>query len=372
MLPARQESRFRLADTLADCLAAVRGEPREGSFPAVRQAVVLLVDGLGASALRERAGHARTLAGVLGRGATADAGFPTTTASALASLATGAAPGEHGMVGFTAYDPAHDRVVNQLSGLDGVGDPVAWQRMPTVFERATRAGVRGVAIGPERFRTTAFTHAVLRGADYVAGERVSDRVDRALEVLATRDPAIVYLYVSELDVIAHRWGWSSPQWTVALEELDGAVARLAGALRPDQGLVVTADHGILDVPEENHIVLDDPALADPVRFWAGEPRCLQLHLHDPASADAVAADYAAALGRTAWVATRDEAVTGGLFGPEVDPEVLPRIGHVLVGARGPVAFYPDEDDQGRGMIGQHGSADLQETRVPRLRFGAFA
>jgi hypothetical protein len=70
------------------------------------------------------------------------------------------------------------------------------------------------------------------------------------------------------------------------------------------------------------------------------------------------------------VATRDEWIEAGFFG-EVDPDVLPRIGDVIVAARTPVAYYLDPTDRGRGMIGQHGSLTKDEMEIPLLRFGAF-
>ena len=123
MLPAPRTDALSLADVLASCLGAVRGEPNRLSLRPVQNAVVVLVDGLGAEALRRRLGHARTLAGAFGSKSSIDAGFPTTTASALASLTTGVAPGQHGLVGYSVLDTDNDRVVNQLSGWDDRIDP---------------------------------------------------------------------------------------------------------------------------------------------------------------------------------------------------------------------------------------------------------
>ena len=65
-------------------------------LPAVDRAVVVLIDGLGADPLRERAGHARTLASAMATKADIIAtGVPTTTAAALATLTTGVGPGTY-------------------------------------------------------------------------------------------------------------------------------------------------------------------------------------------------------------------------------------------------------------------------------------
>ncbi len=73
----------------------------------------------------------------------------------------------------------------------------------------------------------------------------------------------------------------------------------------------------------------------------------------------------------AWVFTRDELITSGWFGAVRD-EVRDRIGDVVIAAKGLAAFYPEGEEAGRSMIGQHGSMTPEELRVPLLRFGAYA
>lgn len=357
-------------DVLTSCLDAVLGRPNPLGLPTMRCAAVVLVDGLGAAALAARAGHARTLAARVADGAPMISGFPTTTAAALASLATGTDPGTHGLVGYSALDPSTGAVVNQLRGFDSVL-PLGWQRATTVFERAREQGLRAVAVGPRHYADSGFTRAVLRGAEYLGARTMEARFD-ALAAAFRRGRGIGYLYVPELDVAAHAEGWGSTRWTAELETFEAALVSGLRLLGPDVGLVVTADHGILDVPRDDHVLFDLlPGLLDGVRVIAGEPRCLQLHLHRPAEADEVATAWGAALGGSAVVAARARAIGEGWFGA-VDSVVAPRIGDVLVAARGSLALYESGDDRGRAMVGQHGSWDDEERLVPLARFGAAA
>jgi hypothetical protein len=366
MLPAAKTSRFSLADVVPNCLEALRGRTGRLGLPPVTHAVIVLADGLGLEALEAHRGHARTLSTRLGADPAISAGFPTTTAAALATLTTGEAPGRHGMAGYRALDPARNEVVGQLT-LEGL-DPATWQRVPTLFERA--ADVRSVAIASPRHAASAFTRAVLRGAEYRGAASVADRFAAARRELEQPGPVLVYLYIADLDVAGHAHGIASERWVRALEELDAQVAALAAELGPRQGMLVTADHGMVDVPAEAQRIVTPELLAG-VRAVAGEPRCLQLHLARDADAEELAARWRGAEGGRAWIGTRAEAVAAGWFG-EVDPQVLPRIGDVLVAARGRTAYYLDENDTARRMIGQHGSLTPGEQRIPLLRFGAFA
>ncbi len=370
MLPGPQPGRVSLADVARSCLESTAGSANPLGLPAVQSAIVLLVDGLGADILRARDGHARTLAGELSKTTTIETGVPTTTASAIASLTTGTLPGEHGLVGYTVLDADHDRIVNQLSGWDDRLDPYTWQLVPTLFETAA---VAAYAVGPERYRDSGFSRAVLRGAQYRGSATILGRLELAVR-LAREAPAIVYVYAPELDQACHAHGWESQQWTDALEQVDSAVRTIVPTLGAGVGLVVTADHGVLDVPHHSHVLFDaEPELVAGVRFVAGEPRMLHLHLDQGVDAAALATTWRDAEGDRAWIATRAEAIEAGWFGP-VLPVVAPRIGDVLVAARKAVAYYDSRDATGHGrtMVGQHGSWSPAETRVPLLRFGAYS
>ena len=371
MLPALKPSALSLADVLPSCLAALRGEGNALGLPVVRSAVVVLVDGLGQRQLSTLAGHARRIAAAAGKGASIDSGWPSTTASALATLTTGERPGVHGMVGYSVRDPETGTVDNQLSGLH---DP-AWQRSATVFERAVDAGLRARVVAAPRYRDTVFTRAVLRGAEFHAGAGMADRVRTVLDLLdAPGEPQLIYLYIPELDQAAHAHGADSSRYVGVLEELDAALAPLLE--RRDAGVVLTADHGLVDVPPHSQVLFDTvPELMSGIAAVAGEPRCLQLYFAEDAdetTREATVAAWRASEGARSWVATRAEAIESGWFG-EVDPSVLPRIGDLIVAARKLVAYYASDASAGsRAMIGQHGSLTQDELRVPLLRFGAFS
>jgi hypothetical protein len=375
MLPGPTLEATSLADVLPSCLAALRSEPNQLGLAPANRVIVVLVDGLGAAALRARSGHARVLTSA--SGASIDTVFPTTTAAALASLATGELPGQHGLVGYSVRDAANDRVVNQLSGWDDRLDPTTWQRSTTLFERAVADGFSAVAVGPARYADSGFTHAVLRGAEYRVAASIADRFAAAAAWLRESGPAgMLYLYIPELDSIAHASGWESTDWTEKLEVIDGEVRRLAAGLRSRQGILVTADHGIVDIPLSSHVSIESaPELLAGIQFVAGEPRCVQLYFAPelpPTQSDALVDRWRNSESDRSWVVTRDEAIDAGWFGT-VAPEVAPRIGDLLVAARKNIAYYDGRTAKSTSlaMVGQHGSWSPAERQIPLLRFGAF-
>ena len=248
-------------------------------LPKARHVVVVLLDGLGHFQLDARKGHAPFLRGA--ESAILSAAFPTTTATSLALLGTGRAAGRTGMTGYTARNPATGALANLVTW-DNAGEPQEWQREPRLMGAATAAGVNVVTLGKKRFHGSGLTRAVLEGGTFIGVDSLEAGVDAAIE--AERNPGMTYLYWSEIDAAGHAHGWQSGAWVAALEEADSQLARLASALAPGAAVLVTADHGMVDVGgAPRWDVAEQPALASCVEIVAGEPRAL--HVHTEAGAD---------------------------------------------------------------------------------------
>lgn len=376
MLPSRSPESVRLAEVLTSCLSAVSGSDNRIGLPSVDSAIVLMVDGLGVHNLKARHGHARTLSAALGSQSVALTTFPSTTATALTTLTTGVEPGDHGIVGYSIIDRATRQTLNQISGWGSEMPPATWQRAQTVFEQANGLGLRADVIAHPKYAGSGFTQAVLRGAEFLPATSIQQRLELACERAST--PGVSYVYAAELDMAAHAEGWESERWLARLEEVDAALRAVLPRLPKRTGLIVTADHGIVDVPAHRQIAIDQaaPDLLAPVIGSAGDPRALSLWL-ETGTSDAERQQQAQlwqqALGDTAWALSREQAIDAALYGPTVSEEVLQRIGDVLLLARKSVAFYDfrTASPQSRAMIGQHGSLSDEEVRVPLLRYGAF-
>ena len=370
-LPSALDSTRNIVGVAPQLLAALHGESAE--LPAARSTVLVVVDGLGALQLRAHAGHARTLAGAMAKKDVAGSVFPTTTAAALTSILTGVAPGTHGMLGYTVRDPQRGRLMNHLGNWQKAGiDPLSWQPSPTIFEQASAAGHLTFAIGIAEYAHSGFTGATLRGAQFVAAASPAERVALAWELAAAHEGALVYCYLPEVDKAGHRHGIDSAEWVAALEDVDAALTR---PIPDGVGVLITADHGMVDVPAHRQLVLDaSGGWHDGVQLIGGEPRMLHVYLEPDADHERIVERWRGDLEGFADVLGAQEAIDAGLFGRGVTDAARPRIGDLLAIARSNHALYDGEaaDQRGRGMIGQHGGLTPEEWRVPFIRMGAFA
>lgn len=330
--------------------------------------VVVLVDGMGYHLLPALAPDAPLLADVVaGRaGSLAELActFPSTTPTSLVSLGTGVPPGQHGVLGFTLRVPGTNRVLTHIFWRDDP-PPAIWQPEPTWFERVPAASV----VLPAAFAGSGLTDAAYRGARFVGVGEHDDYAERLLDVVRA-EPGLTFGYTAALDTAAHLHGVGSLQWRQAAADIDQMLARVVDGLPADAVLLVTADHGGLNVASDARFDIDtDPRLRAGVEVVAGEGRVRYLHTQTGAATD-VAAAWSAVLGSAAQVCTRREAVDSGLFG-QVRPEHLDRIGDVVVICTEPVAVIASKREPAllADLVGFHGALTAVETAIPLISFG---
>jgi hypothetical protein len=363
-----------LADVMPSVLG-VLGTPGEpdtlGLGPAlegVRRVAVVLLDGLGWHQLGPAASYTPTITdivgGRLGSARPITSGFPSTTPVSLVTLGTGAAPGRHGIVGFSLNEPGTDKVVNHLRWRDEP-DPATWQPVPTAFTRAYDGGLAPVVVSNPEFERSGLSRSAYRGARFGAG--VSADAVAVGMLAALSESRLVYGYLLDVDRAGHDFGIGTAEWRSAVADADRLVTRLVDGLPPDSALIVIADHGQLDVPADRRLDLDaDPRLTTGVAVVAGEPRVRYLHTVPGAQADVLAA-WRGVLGDGAWVTTRDEAVAAGWFGP-VPESHLARIGDVVVVCRERWVVMASAHEPARlsQMVAFHGSSTAAEMHIPLL------
>jgi hypothetical protein len=364
-LPRYAESSLDALATSVLASLAVPGEPNPLQLPEAERVCLLLVDGLGWELLSAHPAAAPFLSELAMTAAPLTAGFPATTATSLGTLGTGRPPGQHGLLGYQVAIPGSGALLNALRW-DASVDPLSWQPGSTIFERAAAAGVSTFRAAPGSFRKSGLSVAAMRGANYLPADTLGALVSRTAAALTDAAPALAMVYYGDLDATGHVLGCGSDAWQYQLAHVDKLAEQLAAAVPHGTVLYITADHGMTDVPPGERADVDgQPELRAGLALLGGEPRARHLYCRPGAAGD-VLHTWREVLGNRAWVASKEQAVADGWFGP-VENAFEARIGDVIVAPSGPNAIVATRSEpRESALVGMHGSLTPGDQLVPLL------
>jgi hypothetical protein len=327
--------------------------------PAVEadQVVLLALDGLGWDQLDERRSLAPTLAAMAGGPIVTVA--PSTTATALSSLALGLPPSEHGVVGYRIN--VRGAVLNVLRWSTPEGD--ARRAIPPgLFQPAEPfLGHHPPIVTRAEFDGSGFTGAHLAGVRFHGWRVPSTLVTEVRRLVADGEP-FVYAYYDGVDKVAHEYGLAE-HYDAEIAATDRLVADLLAVLPPRAALVVTSDHGQVQVGEA--VVPIHADVMAHAALLSGEGRFRWLHAK-PGQAEALCDAVRACHGDGAWVRTRQEVVDEGWLGPKLAETAAARLGDACLAAIDPIAFHDPDDTGPYRLQSRHGSLTTAEMRIPLL------
>jgi hypothetical protein len=351
---------------LAGVVPGIQAGPgrRPPWFPTVAadaaQVVLLVVDGLGWEQLRQRTATAPALAGMEGGAITSVA--PTTTATALTSITFGRPPSAHGLVGyrFRVEGPTGgDEVLNVLRWRTASGDARDFFPPGKALDGVAFAGRPVPVVSKSEFAGTGFSVAHQAGSRPVGWSLPSSIAVEVGRQLTAGEP-LVYVYYEGVDKIAHLSGLGE-HYDAELRATDRLVADLLELLPPGAVLLVTADHGQVEVGSATTPVAAE--VMAHVGLVSGEARFRWLHAL-PGHAEDLVAQCRETYGSEAWVRTIDEIADQGWLGGPLSPRWRWRLGDVAVVPHQPVGYLDPADTGDARLVCRHGSLTSAEVLVP--------
>lgn len=354
---------------------AKRSPPGLNANDRASQLVVLLViDGLGDCFL-QRHGQGSEILRQRQRRLTSV--FPSTTASAVTTLLSGLSPAEHGLTGWFIHDQRFGGVIAPLPlyrrGGGGLRAPFLTQRLfpyPGMFVGSQRPAVM---VTPQEIAFSPFSMRHARGAAIQPYDTPAEFVSCIVESASAfaGSGGMVHAYYPHFDALCHEFGAHSAE---ALAEF-GLIDRLFAELLDRLGglaatVLLTADHGFIDAPEECHIRLEAhpkarAMLAAPL---FGERRVAFCTVR-PGAEDEFHAYMRTHLTGRAVVVESARLVKSGLFGPgRAHRRLAERVGtHALLMEPGWTISDHMVGERPHDMIGVHGGLTAEEMWVPLIQ-----
>ena len=353
-----------LTGIIPGCLLGTSGR-RPNWFPQPLQEaeriVLLVIDGLGYEQLLRHAHIAPNLMSLVGGSITTIA--PSTTASALTSLVTGASPAEHGIVGYRM--DMGDSIMNSLRWWSETRDLRKVHPPATVQPIPPFVGMTIPVVSRAELEGSAFTEAHLRGSRPCGWRAASSIVAQCANLISSGEK-FVYAYYDGIDKIAHERGFGA-YYDSEIAATDWLVGSLLNTLPSGTTLAITADHGQVQVGD-NVVHLSDDIKAS-LHHQSGEGRFRWLHAKRGQESDLlqIATDSYSDI---AWVASRDQVIEEAWLGParggRIADQVKRRLGDVALVPFTATTFDDPLDSGPFSLVCRHGSLTADEMFVPFL------
>ena len=353
-----------LTGIIPGCLLGSSGR-RPNWFPQPLQeaerVVLLVIDGLGYEQLQRHAHIAPNLMSLVGGSITTIA--PSTTASALTSLVTGASPAEHGIVGYRM--DMGDSIMNSLRWWSDTRDLRKVHPPATVQPIPPFVGMTIPVVSRAELEGSAFTEAHLRGSRPCGWRAASSIVAQCANLISSGEK-FVYAYYDGIDKIAHERGFGA-YYDSEIAATDWLVGSLLNTLPSGTTLAITADHGQVQV-DDNVVHLSDDIKAS-LHHQSGEGRFRWLHAKRGQESDLlqIATDSYSDI---AWVASRDQVIEEAWLGParggRIADQVKRRLGDVALVPFTATTFDDPLDSGPFSLVCRHGSLTADEMFVPFL------
>lgn len=335
--------------------------------------VFILVDGLGLSLLETLPGKSfLRRAGAV----PIQAVFPSTTATAFTTLATGHWPSGHGIVGWWTYlverriSAVAVRFQGRFTGrsLEHLGLTSNDLYPLASFWPNLRGG--SLSILPAGIAHSTFSAYVCGGAPRSGYEEMDEAMDTILDSLSRRSgPSLVFLYLPQVDSLAHRLGPDHEKVRQALLSIEGSIQRLCESLRGKARIIITADHGQVVIPESRRFMLQrlDPLLRRLETYPTGEPNVPLFHVRG-GEEERFYEDFQERYGDFFSLLTPLDVEQLGLLGPgDLSAVTKNRIGTFMGIALEPAALFAGPpEESGCHNTGFHSGLTSAEMLVPLI------
>lgn len=211
---------------------------REGKY---RNVVLYLVDAMGIEILRKHKNEAKFLLSKNIDELTTV--FPSTTVAATTTAITGLPPVNTAWIGWQQYVAEEDKNVIFFLNQDYYNEEHKFNY--NVSEKY--AQIKKIYERIENYNPSVMTHEVFPEFRVKEHKTILDQVNTVLQISKNGKTNFIYAYWDKLDTYLHEYGTQSEIVKNHVDEIDKAMQVLFNNLSEDSVVIITADHGQVDV-----------------------------------------------------------------------------------------------------------------------------
>jgi hypothetical protein len=358
-----------------------------GLAPQYEKVILFFIDALGWRFIEQYAAHPFLQRFIQpGRLHKLTSQFPSTTAAHVTCIHSGLPVAHSGLVEWHYYEPQLDALITPLmfsftgdkereTLTASRADPRQLYPTRTLYQQL---GVPSVILQSREYTPSTYSNQLFQGAEVFGYKALAEALATLTQLLTTRPgPGYYFLYFDKVDSVCHDHGPNSLQVEAEILATLDALERWASRRLPRALLLLTADHGQVEVDPQTTHYLNRlavwPTIAPHLKrnragnllVPAGAPRDMFLYVNAEAVAD-VHAELSRALEGVAVVAQAKDLAAEGWFGPATPSAAFwGRMGQLIIlPFRGESVWLYEPGHYEMPYFGHHGGLTPQEMEIP--------
>ncbi len=296
--------------------------------------------------------------------------FPATTAAAIPTFLTGLAPQQHSMVGWFMYLKELGLMVMPLRFQTVLGQTLSgYVEVADLFPTkhfANSLRVNRHYVTPQVIKETDYNKSMFNKFNIHGFKNINGFFRQIKRSISSPGKKFIYAYWMDFDLLAHHHGIRSSIVKNHFKLLDKGFQRLFASIGKETQVIITADHGFIDVPKKKLITLEKfPKIFDfiSVPIW-GDSRVLYISLK-LGSEKSFLRFFKRELSFCCSVYKSRDLVSKGYFGlGKVNKRFLERIGDYVIILKENYAF--EYHELKNVHIGRHSGVSEDEMFVPLI------
>lgn len=243
-----------------------------------KNVVLFVIDALGMNSIQKNSFFDKKCIGKI------TSVFPSTTTTAITTIATGLAPQEHGLTGWYMLSKEFGQIIMPLPfrsrmGYKNLGRFVNAKHFYGLKSVAEIIKTKSYALMPEEYANSDYTNSLCKPAKIFAIKDFDNCLKLLKRILDSRGKKFVFVYTTLFDDSSHKWGVYSKKNKLLLKKIEKKIEKFhkqncKTEKKKSSIILITGDHGQINTPKSAWIDLsNDEELNECLSLpLTGEPR----------------------------------------------------------------------------------------------------
>jgi predicted AlkP superfamily pyrophosphatase or phosphodiesterase len=179
--------------------------------------------------------------------------FPSSTNVALTTFAMMRNPIDHGILGYYMYDRSKFGLINALNWNNENKSLLGnnhFKNQESIWKKLKSLNTHVSNFQPENLVGSALSNFLYEKSNTVPYKTLDNLIEMLSEA-SFLENRFNFIYYPNVDIAGHIFGVYSAEWELEIKKFEKAVERISQASNKKTTTIISADHGLCNIPLEN-------------------------------------------------------------------------------------------------------------------------